>query len=106
MDGPGGSVSLDAACSTLRAMGELGQDEERQFEAALRGLTAGSGSDPVIDLSGATYVSSSYVRFIATAMVEASKGGHTLVVRARKRVARLLSMGGLDKLGRVEVVGD
>jgi len=54
-----------------------------------------------VDLSGVGYVSSSYVRHVAMAMIEARKTGRAVTVRARKRVARLLRLGGLDKLGDI-----
>ncbi len=95
----------ETTTGALRVRGELGLDEEDRFVSCLRSLMDGEGDRVLLDLSDVRYVSSSYVRHIAAAMVEARGSGRAMVVRATKRVARLLELGGLGKLGEIEIAG-
>ena len=66
-----------------------------------------SGPGPlVMDITDVQYRGSSYVRLIALAMMRANDRGVTLIVRATARTARILEMGGLEKLGAIEIVPD
>ena len=98
------AVRLEAG--TLTISGKLEYEEESLFEALLRRLVESDCPSPVVDLSGVERVSSSYVRIIALAMVDVKKDGRSLVVKARSRVARVLKLGGLDRLGTIELAGD
>ncbi len=98
------AVRLEAG--TLTVKGRLEYEEETLFEALLRRLVKSEFPSPVVDLSGVERVSSSYVRSVALAMVDVKKDGRSLVVRARSRVARILKLGGLDRLGTIELVAD
>lgn len=98
------AMELEVRGGTLRARGDLGPHEEDAFNRALQGLMEAEHEDVVIDLSGILRISSGYVRDIALVMVHARQHGRAVRVRATKRVARVLSMGGVDKLGEVVVV--
>ena len=63
------------------------------------------GPRVIVDLSAVRYMSSVYVMRVATAAIEAKQKGVRVIIRASRRVARVLRMGGLDKLGTIEVVG-
>lgn len=96
--------SFEIEGNTLRVSGELGVDEERAFEQALRTLLATSYAALVVDLSGVKYASSGYVRHIAMAIMEAKRKNRTITLRASRRIARLLQIGGVDRLAPLEVV--
>ena len=96
--------SFEIRGSTLRVCGELGPGEQGVFGKVSQALKETRDKTLVIDLSVVDFMTSSYVRDIALLMVWAKQHDRSVVVRATKRVARLLSMGGIDKLGNVEVV--
>ncbi len=104
----GGLAAIEVEEGTLRASGVLGYEDEERFASALGRLLdflkTGACERLVVDLSEVDFVSSSYVRHIAHVMVEAKRDGRRVVVRARERVARILRLAGLDKLGDFEVV--
>ena len=58
----------------------------------------------IIDLSGVEFLTSSCVSDIAQVLVRAGQLGRSVSINASKRVARLLALGGIDDLGKVEVV--
>ena len=91
---------------TLTVHGELGPDDEGAFQKALEDLLAIEAEQYVIDLSGVPYMSSGYVGPIALLMVEARKKGRPVTVLARSKAARLLHLGGLDRLAEVRTVDD
>lgn len=99
-------TSFEVAGNRLRVCGELGPDDEKEeaFAKASQGLMETEHETLVIDLTAVRYMGSSYVRHIAPVMVWAKQHGRSVTVRATKRVARLLSIAGLDRLGDVEVV--
>ena len=88
----------------LRVSGEHGPENEEQFEDALNGLLDSGANPKVIDMSAVTYVSSGYIRMLAFAVVRAKKTNSQLIIKANRRVVRLLQMGGIDKIGTVELV--
>jgi anti-anti-sigma factor len=100
--GPGG-FSYEVAGDTMVVRGELGPEDEEGFERVLHELLETGHGTFVIDISAVHYLSSGYVRYIALAMVEARQRGRTVTVRATRKAARLLALGGLDKLGEVVV---
>ena len=95
---------FDLAGGTLRVIGDLGPGDEAAFEDALNGLLAEGGKALVIDLCDARYVSSSYVRHVALALMRAREEDRTVTIRAGRRVARVLEMGGVNKLATMLIV--
>lgn len=89
----------------LRVAGELSSDDEGSFDYHLRKLLDSGEPELTLDLSEVRYVSSGYVRHVAVAMIDASKRGIKFKVLAGPRTARLLRLGGIDKLGTIEEVG-
>ena len=89
---------------TLRVQGDLGIDEEKAFASAIRGLVSSEHADLVIDLADVRYISSAYASEIALALVHAAEQGRSVTVRASDKVAHILSLCGIDALGKVEVV--
>lgn len=90
----------------LRVGGELGPDEEKRFELQLEELK-GRGEECIfVDMADVTYISSGYVRLLASAIVDAKKKGNRIVIRASRRVMRLLHMGGLDRIGEMKLISD
>ncbi len=98
--------SFEITGGTLCVTGDLGSEAERAFEEVLDLLVETGEAPLVVDLSDVRYLSSSYVRHIAKAMMEAKEKNLSMTVRAGRRVARLLSMGGLHKLGTVETTDE
>jgi anti-anti-sigma factor len=96
--------SIDVQGSRLTARGELGPEMEQVFEDAIHKLTQRDSGVYVVDMGGVAYISSGYVRLLALAMVDARKSGRSIVVRASDRVIRLLKMGGIDRLGTIELI--
>ncbi|MHC5058310.1 MAG: STAS domain-containing protein [Planctomycetota bacterium] len=91
---------------TLRITGDLHAAAEHDLRDATDRLLGSDASPLVIDITHVQYRGSSYVRLIAMAMIRANERGMTLTVRATERTARILEMGGLEKLGRIETVPD
>ncbi len=98
------STSIEVSGGTLLVRGDLGIDEEETFSEAARELVATEQEELLIDISDVRYISSIFVRDIALAMLNADEQGRSLSVRANDRVAHILSLGGVDSLGKVEVV--
>jgi len=96
--------SFEIDGNTLRVRGELGVDEEKAFEQALRELLATNHAALVIDLASVRYASSGYVRHIAMTIMDAKQKNRSVTVRASRRIARLLQIGGVDRLAPVELV--
>ncbi len=84
--------------------GELSVDQEVAFIKAVDGLVATEHTELVIDISDVRYISSIYVSAIALAMVHVGEQGRSISVRATARAAHILSLGGVDALGNVEIV--
>ncbi len=97
-------AKFDLSTDTLNVRGDLGTQEERAFGEALDRLFETGAESMVVDLSGVRYLGSSYVRHVAMLMVRGNQKGRTVTVRARERAARILRMGGLDKIGAIEVI--
>jgi anti-anti-sigma factor len=88
----------------LRACGELGPEHENRFESIINELLGFDSKRLVIDMTEVTYLSSGYVRILVFAIVQADKSDRTIVIRTNARAARILQLGGVDKLGTVDVV--
>jgi anti-anti-sigma factor len=89
----------------LTVTGDLRSGDEAEFAEALSALVSTGERQLTVDLSGVRYVSSSYVRHVATAVMQArQEGGHVRILASRRAV-RLLRMGGLDKVCTVEEAG-
>jgi anti-anti-sigma factor len=99
-----GVTSIKLSGGTLHVRGDLGVDDEAAFSKAADELLATEHPEMMIDISGVRYISSIYVRDIALAMVHADDKGRSVSVRATDTVARILALGGVDSLGKVEVV--
>jgi len=91
---------------TLKVTGDLHAVAEHDLHRELEKLLASGESPLVLDITDVQYRGSSYVRLIAMAMLRAQDKGADLTVRATPRAARVLEMGGIDKLGKVEIVPD
>lgn len=96
--------SFEVEGGALRVRGELGVEDEKAFEQSLGALLASNSPELIIDMSGVSYASSGYVRHIAMAIVEARQKGRSISIRASRRIARLLQIGGVDKLAPLEIV--
>lgn len=97
-------ASFDLSGDTLRVSGDLSTQEENAFREALDRLFETGAEAMVIDLSGVRYLGSSYVRHVAMLIIRSNQKGRTVTIRAHERAARMLRMGALDKIGRIEVV--
>ena len=91
---------------TLKVTGDLHAVAERDLRREIDKLLESGESPLVMDITDVQYRGSSYVRLIAMAMLRAQDEGADLTVRATKRTARVLEMGGIDKLGKIEIVPD
>ena len=97
--------SFDLSGDTLRVSGDLTMQEEGAFKDALDRLFETGADTMVVDLSGVCYLGSSYVRHMAMLIIRGNQKGRTVTIRAHERAARMLRMGALDKIGKIEVVG-
>jgi len=91
---------------TLKVTGDLHAVNEVDLRREIEQLLESGESPLVMDITDVQYRGSSYVRLIAMAMLRAQDGGADLTVRATQRTARVLEMGGIDKLGKIEIVPD
>ena len=96
--------SFDLSGDTLRVSGDLTMQEEGAFKDALDRLFETGADTMVVDLSGVRYLGSSYVRHVAMLIIKGNQKGRTVTIRAHERAARMLRMGALDKIGKIEVV--
>ena len=105
-DWSGSLSSIVVSGHTLTVHGELGPDNEQAFQDALDELLTVDAEQYVIDISAVRYVSSACVGPIALLIVEARKKRRPVTVLVRRKAARLLELGGLDRLAEVRVVGE
>ena len=105
-EGSGSVSSIVIEGHTLTVHGELGPENEQAFQDALDELLTVDAEQYVIDVSEVRYVSSAYVGLIALLIVEARKKRRPVTVLASPKAARLLELGGLDRLADVRVVGE
>ena len=91
---------------TLKITGDLHAAVEADLRKAVDELLQSEVTPLIVDITNVQYRGSSYVRLIAIAMMRASDSGMALTVRATERTARILQMGGLEKLGAIETVPD
>jgi anti-anti-sigma factor len=74
-------ASFEIIRNTLRVRGEVGHEEEKELEKAIRELLDTGHASLVIDLSLVGHMGSSAVRHIATALVEAKEAGCPTTIR-------------------------
>lgn len=98
------TTNVEISGNTLRVRGDLAADQEEAFGGSVQELLSTEHTDLVIDIAGVRYISSVYVRDIALAMVHAAEQDRTVSVRATAKVAHILFLGGVDTLGKVEIV--
>ena len=104
--GDGEATSYELSGGTLRVVGPIGYDLNPQFRAKCDELLASDAKDLVLDLSMVLYLSSSHLGVLARLMTQAAEAKKTVLVRTNKKAARVLALAGIDRLGRIEVVGD
>jgi len=90
----------------LRVKGELRPEDETRYSEELSALVNSGRFSLELDLTELDYVNSSYVGATSLAVLMAKQSGKEITVFAGSKVARVLSMIGLDQMTKVEVVGE
>jgi anti-anti-sigma factor len=90
----------------LNVSGDVGLEEEKNFERSIHDLVGTGQPKLIIDLSEVSYMNGSCVRLVASAMIKAKEKGFQVTIRAKHIVLRLFQMTGLDKLGALELVDE
>ena len=85
---------------------EVGLQERAAFANALRKLLATGGRDLLVDLTEASYVSSSCIGPIVEAADNAKEVGLSITVIASGRVAHVLRVAGVGELVDIRETGD
>jgi anti-anti-sigma factor len=88
----------------LTVAGPVGYDLDDKFAGHCEELLQSTEKDLVLDLSGVSYLSSTYLGVIAPLYPRVTEMGKTLLLKAQGKVARVLRMAGFDRLGKVEEV--
>ena len=90
----------------LKVKGELRPEDETRYSAELSALVHSGRFSLELDLTELDYVNSSYVGATSLAVLMAKQSGKEITVFAGSKVARVLTMIGLDQMTKVEVVGE
>jgi anti-anti-sigma factor len=97
------AATYDIQGNTLRVRGELELDERSVLQEQLAKLIETDDAPLVLDLSGISFMGSSYMGIVSSAILAARKRGHAFTIRAASRMLRLLKLAGIDKLGTFEL---
>ena len=95
------STSFHESENLLRITGELDSSTLEPFGERLQSFVAKTGHDFEIDISEIQYVSSSFIGYLARALVDAKAKGCGVSIRTNTRVGRLLKVAGIDKLAPI-----
>ena len=85
--------------------GDFSTDADTGFDDACQKLLSVEGKDLVADLTGATYICSTYVGLLLELCLGAKARGKKLTVRAGSRIASTLRDAGLESAATLEEVG-
>lgn len=95
--------SYEESGGRLRVKGELDGSSLESFGEHLKAFVQKASGDLQIDLSDIRYVSSSFIGYLARALVDAKAKGCKVTICANERVVRLLKVAGIDRLAPIEV---
>ena len=106
LDGPSTEVERgEAVVGELLVLLRSGQDIDSStlepFGQHLQAFVEKASRDFEIDISEIRYVSSSFIGYLARALVDARARGCGVSIRANDRVAKLLTVAGIDKLAPI-----
>ena len=85
----------------LRITGELDRTTLEPFGEHLKAFVEKASGDFEIDLSDIRYVSSSFIGYLARALVDAKAKGCSVTIRTNSRLARLLKVAGIERLAPI-----
>ena len=85
----------------LKITGDLDSSALEPFGEHLQSFVAKATHDFEIDITEIRYVSSSFIGYLARALVDAKAKGCSVRICANSRVARLLELAGIDKLASI-----
>jgi len=85
----------------LRITGDLDSSTLEPFGEHLQSFVAKATQDFEIDITDIRYVSSSFIGYLARALVDAKAKGCGVSICANSRVAKLLKVAGIDKLASI-----
>ena len=97
-------ASYELTGNVLRVVGPMGFDLNPEFRSKCAELLGSGDKDLVLDLSHVLYLSSSHLGVLVDVLRRADDEKKSIVVRTSKKAARVLSLAGVDHLGRIEVV--
>jgi anti-anti-sigma factor len=87
--------------AVLRVAGSIGYDLNEEFRDRCEELLSSEGSELTLDLSGVEYLSSTQIGVIADVLARAKRAEKSATLRAAPKVARILKLAGLDRLGQI-----
>jgi len=90
----------------LKVKGELRPEDETRYSEELTALVNSGQFCLELDLTELDYVNSSYVGATSLAVLMAKQRRKELTVIAGSKVARVLTMIGLDQMTKVDIVGE
>ena len=90
--------SFEESEGCLRIKGELDNSALEPFGEHLESFVAKATGDLEIDMYDIRYVTSSFIGYLARALVDAKAKGCSMRIRTNERVARLLKVAGIDRL--------
>lgn len=102
--GEAGGAEFVREGAKLSVRGELRPEDEARYSEELSALVNSGQFSLELDLTDLDYVNSSYIGATSLAVLMAKQGRKDLTVIAGSKVARVLSMTGLDKMTKVRVV--
>ena len=95
------SSQFEESKGRLRITGELDRSTLEPFGEHLKAFVEKTSRDFEIDLSEIRYVSSSFIGYLARALVDAKAKGCSVTIRTNDRLARLLRVAGIEKLAPI-----
>ena len=87
--------------NSLRITGDLDSSTLEPFGEHLQSFVNRATHDFEIDITDIRYVSSSFIGYLARALVDARAKGCSVSICANSRVAKLLKVAGIDKLASI-----
>ena len=90
--------------NTLGVLGTLDAEADQRFAGALGRLLDSAHHELIVDLSAIEYLGTTFFGPLASFMANARRGGRTVVILVKEKVAGLLEVTGLDRLAQVRIV--
>lgn len=97
-------ITFEQKENTLFVSGNLNAEYEDDFTDALNVLGAFKSKLIILNIVNIRYINSGFIRLIAMLALSSQKDGKELVIHANERIKRLITLGGIDHICKIEIV--